>query len=52
MSNLTDLTLGSTLTLSDGVALTATAAELNKLSDMDTAQLLVADGAITVKNGV
>lgn len=52
MTNLTDLTLSSTLTLSDGVALTATATELNKLSDMDTAQLLVADGAITVKNGV
>ncbi len=52
MTNLTDLTLSGTLTLSDGVALTATATELNKLSDMDTPQLLVADGAITVKNGV
>ena len=52
MTNLTDLTLSSTLTLADGVALTATANELNKLNDMDTPQLLVADGAITVKNGV
>ena len=34
-----------------GVAMTATAAELNR-TDVEAAQILVADGAITVKNGV
>jgi hypothetical protein len=35
-----------------GVAMTATAAELNKAADKDTLQAIVADGAINIKNGV
>ena len=35
-----------------GTLVTATAAEINKMLDRDTAQTLAAAGAITVKNGV
>jgi len=43
---------GSTVGLSlGGTLVTATAAELNRM-DQQTVQALVADGAITVKNGV
>lgn len=36
----------------DGTLVTATAAEINKACDYDAAQTLVADGLITVRNGV
>lgn len=35
-----------------GSQVTATPAEINRIADKDTVQNLVADGAITVKNGV
>ncbi len=46
----TDFEAGSALKIA-GVTVGASAAELN-LNDKETAQTLVADGAITVKNGV
>lgn len=49
MSNLTDLDVTSLSINSTSV--TATAGQLN-LNTIETAQLLVADGAITVKNGI
>jgi hypothetical protein len=49
MSNLTDLDITS-LSI-NSTALTSTAGQLNLLT-METPQLLVADGAITVKNGI
>jgi hypothetical protein len=36
----------------NGVAVTATAAEINTAADKDTTQAIVADGAINIKNGV
>ena len=46
-----DIESGGALKLA-GTAISASAAELNKAADKDTLQDLVADGAITVKNGV
>lgn len=53
VTNLDALTLTGALTSATlaVTAITASAAELN-LNDQETAQLLVADGAITVKNGI
>lgn len=50
MTELTDLNVAS-LTV-NSVAVSATPAELNNAADRDALQTLVADGAITVKNGV
>lgn len=50
MTNLTDLDVTSLSV--NSVSVSATPAELNIAADKDTVQNLVADGAITIKNGV
>lgn len=50
-TNVTNLVASGTIS-SGSVEITATAAEINIAADHETLQNLVADGAITVKNGV